>query len=111
NQAVDVGGHDKEVTDGSGAGIPVRMRRPARHKHGRAGLRLDFIPTNLDTQRPFQDVPGLIGTAVQMARRDEARRSGRTAWIPPFGHDEGIIDRTYNAAGKWRRYRGTHPCA
>ena len=62
----------------------------AGHEHSRTGTGLDLVRADLNPQRPLENVPCLVIAVVEVPWRDQARRSGGTARVPPFGNHESI---------------------
>src|SRR5713226_2349925 len=90
NQTINVSGHHQQIADGLRAGIPVCMRRSARHEHRRSCAGLDFLFANPNVQSTLQHVPRFIVAPMKMWRGNEPRRTGWTAWVTPLGDHKGI---------------------
>jgi hypothetical protein len=80
------------------------MRRTSRHKNGRARGSLNDVLPHPNTQLAFEHIPGFIVFAMQMKRRDPARRSRRSAVIFPFGDYKVRAHRSHNTSGERRSY-------
>lgn len=73
NQAIDVRGHHKQVSNRFTVRIPVSMRRSPWHKHRRTRARFNFIRSNLHPQSPVKDVPRFIVMPVKVQGSDRPR--------------------------------------
>src|SRR5215471_14420058 len=89
DELVDFRRHDKDVSGGSGAGIPVGVRCSAGNDGRRAGVELDLFVIALNAKNAFHYVPSFVIVVVQVPGSDIARRSRRRAGVSPFGDDKG----------------------
>ncbi len=99
DQAKDVGSHDEEVASGAGTGIPVGVGRSTRNEHARSGWGLHVLIANLHAQGAFEDVPGFVVGVVEVARSDQAWRTGWAAGVSPLGDNERIVWGAQNISG------------
>jgi len=91
DQAKNVGSHYEEVAEASEACVPIGVRRAAGDEHGGTGAGVNFVFARLHAKSAFQHVPGFIVFMVAVARGNQARRSGGSALVLPFGDDERIV--------------------
>src|SRR2546421_1721033 len=78
--------HDEEVACRSWMGVPVRMGHATRREHCRPSGSLDLLITELECQRPFQDIPCLIISMMDMERSNRAWWACWSTRIGPFRH-------------------------
>lgn len=106
NQAVDIGGHDEQVSKRFRSRIPVCMWSASRHQDTGAGAGFDDLVPRADAENALKDIPGLVVVVVQMQRGDQPGLCGNTAFVLPLGDYEIVVRRPDGISGQRRRENG-----
>ena len=72
NHPKGIRGHNQQVAETAGTGIPVSMWCSAWHHYSGPSVGFDFTVADLNAQSAFQDIPDFIVPVVEVQRSDEA---------------------------------------
>jgi len=102
NQAINIRGHNEQITNGCGSRIPKGVRRSAWYENCRSCTGLYHVFAGLNAQSAFEDVPRFIVITMHVKRSDQAARSWLAAGITPFRDHEGIAGGANGISSKQR---------
>jgi hypothetical protein len=94
NHPKGIRGHNQQVAETAGAGIPVSMWCAAWHHYSGPGVSFNFAVADLNAQRAFQDIPDFIIPVVEVQGSDESSLIDWTTRILPLSNHETLSGRT-----------------